>query len=552
MSASWSDGWDLDQEGNRVRFNPGVTEIGGKSYVPISAPPEEYAKSPIYASRIASALQNGDVTQQNGQWYMSTDLQGQLSKIAGVGQEGGLAGALNNGAGFWALAAGFGSLAAGGGLAGYGAAEGAGGAGGIGLGASDIPASYSNMLAEGGATLSDAPSAAAGSMGSEITSFNQYLPQNFTQSFPGISTAGSSGLIPGASSGGMFSGISSAISRIAQGQGTAEDAKAVLSAGGTAVALAGGAVAVSKLASGGLGGSTSTTQTTNLPALSQEERDLISLNAQLTQRQLSAIDQMQPFQKALLEQAMSELQSNQQLDTAFNAAVSPEDQAAAYKAEFDRAKRLGPVQEELSQLQLDAVRRNGAATPEQQALIKSAADRAIEAGSSDIDLSTQRGIGLIADELANSRGLRMSDTPITREATLLARSGQDQKASLTKNLRSTQATSELNYPLAVQGLTSNIATSQQNVAQAAQQFQQELRQRAFQNRMALTGQGTSTGIGLSSVGGGNAALSALTQSRLNSGSTTTDVSKGIGLSDVGNLAGGIGSAIYGYSKLFPG
>lgn len=294
--------------------------------------------------------------------------------------------------------------------------------------------------------------------------------------------------------------------------------------------------------SGIFGGGSSTTVVQNTtPAPSAQELELIALNRDLAQRQLANVDALQPFQQELLGLAIEDLRRTGADSRAMDAALTPEQRASFAKQEFERAQKLGPVQDELLQLQLDQLRRGGAATPEQIKLIKEATDAGIMAGSADIDQSTQRGIGLISDELANSRGLRMTDTPIAREATLLARSGEDQKASLTKNLRAAEMQSRLNFPLAVQQLQSGINLSQQNLFQNTQQFQADLRQRAFQNRLALTGQASGTGIGLAGIGAGNGALDALTRTRLASGSSTSTGSRGVGLGEVGQLASGLGA-----------
>lgn len=302
------------------------------------------------------------------------------------------------------------------------------------------------------------------------------------------------------------------------------------------------------------GGDSTTIQTTNIPGPTPEELGLVKLNMQLAQRQLANIDQLAPFQQELLSSAMGELTAQREHRERVLAAFTPEEQATMARDEAaaqresiglmredaERARRLGPIQDELLNLQLDQLRRGGAATPEQAARIKAAADAAVIAGGADIDLATQRGIGLIADELANSRGLRLSDSPIAAEAALLAREGLGQKAALSKNIRAAEAASSLNFPLAAAQITSGIAGGQQQLAEATRQFQAELRQRAFQNRLALTGQATSGGIGLASIGIGSGALDALTRQRLAGATTTSSTEKGVGLGEIGQLAGGIG------------
>lgn len=296
-----------------------------------------------------------------------------------------------------------------------------------------------------------------------------------------------------------------------------------------------------------MGGGGSTTQVTNIPGPTPEELELVRLNTDLARRQLANIDQLAPFQQELLASASEELKGLSAERRALGAILSPEDQARAIKADFERAQRLGPIQDELLNLQLEQLRRGGAATPEQEARIKAAADAAIAAGGADIDLATERGIGLIADELANARGLRFSDAPIRAEAALLAREALGQKAALSKNIRAGEAASRLNFPLAAAQITSGIATGQQQLAEATRQFQSELRQRAFQNRLALTGQAQGGGIGLASIGGGNAALEMLSRQRFAGAPTTSRTSRGVGLGEIGSLAGGIGGLMTAFS-----
>lgn len=275
-----------------------------------------------------------------------------------------------------------------------------------------------------------------------------------------------------------------------------------------------------------------TIQTTNVPPMTAEERELVGLQSQLAKKQLAQVDLLAPFQKKLLEATLADLERQSKDSAALDAAISPEERAAMQKSDFDRAKKLGPIQDQILEMQLANMR--GELTPAQQ----KAVEAGIEAGYGDIDRATSKGIGLISDELANARGLRLTDTPILREATMLSQAGLEQKASLAKNLRS-QAMFQL------PGQSSAIGLGQQNIAEAAKQFQADLRQRAFQNRLALTGNTSQTGIGLASIGNPAQTLSALTSSRLANTGTTT--SKSAGLGEIGALAGGIGGLITAFS-----
>lgn len=316
-----------------------------------------------------------------------------------------------------------------------------------------------------------------------------------------------------------------------------------------ALTLGAAGLGVAGAASGILNPTTTQTQSNSVSAMTPEELELIKLNTQLAQKQLANIDQLAPYQQQLIQQAIDQGNQQKQYTDALNAAISPQQYADSAKAQFDYTNSLPAIQQQLLQKQLDALNLNGAATPEQTALIKDATDQAISAGTGDIDTQTKRGIGMIADELANSRGLRLSDTPITREATLLTSRAEDSKASLVRNLRAAQATSQLNYPLAVQQVQNQTSNNQQQIDAAAQQFQAQLQQQAQSNRLALMGQASSTGIGLAGIGGGSSALSALNSSRLANNTTTNSTTPGIGLTQIGQAAGGIGSLISAGSKL---
>lgn len=275
-----------------------------------------------------------------------------------------------------------------------------------------------------------------------------------------------------------------------------------------------------------------------------EEQQLIQLNTELAKNQVANIDQMEPFQREMLLQSVSDLRKQGQLDSSFDKYLSPDMQAQFAQQDFERAGKLGTNQGALSDSLTQQLLAGGTANPAQMKAIKDAADSAIASGSSDIDISTQRGVSQIADELANQRGMRLSDTPIMREAALLERSGGDQKASLIKSVRANQANNVLNYPIAAAGIN----LSQQDKAQAATQFQAQLRQLAQQNRISMYGTTSGSGIGLANVGAGSGSSALATLGNIdvhNTLSTGFDPAKnltagGSYLSGAGNLMKGIG------------
>lgn len=283
------------------------------------------------------------------------------------------------------------------------------------------------------------------------------------------------------------------------------------------------------------------TRVQNPPPTAQETQ-LMEIQAELAKRQLTQLDELQPFQQELVQQLTSELERQGAISKAIGETVTPEQEAEFYKEDIERARRLGPIQDELLQLQLEAARQGGRPTEEQLGLIEQATERSIESGTADIDLSTKRGIGLISDELANSRGLRLSDSPITREAAFLARSGEDQKANFIRAMRANQATATLNYPLAVSQVTSGINLNQQQLAEASRAFQTDLRQRAFQNRLAFTG-ATSGGGGL----GFAASRAQAPFANLSGARGSSSTKSGIGLTEAAQLAGAAYGAYSAYT-----
>jgi hypothetical protein len=366
------------------------------------------------------------------------------------------------------------------------------------------------------------------------------------------------------------------------------------------------------------GGGSSTTVQNNIPEPSAEERELTRLNAELAKRQLANIDALAPYNQRLLETGISELDQNRALRESYLKAFPVEEQAAlarrqadlqsqslelskqdfaqrqkeldlyaksydenaaltkSYndqqlqlgKANLDLLKRqieqgneLAPIQKEVALAQLEQLKNGGEATTEQLRAISEATQAGIELGAGDIDVQTRRGIGLIADELANSRGLRLTDTPIAREATLLTRNADDAKAGFVRSMRANEANAKLNFPLAVQGVTNQTMTNQQSITAAAQSFQEQLRNSARANRLALTGsnsvgsgiglssgyspvsymgQAGGIGLGLASISAGTGALDAMTRARMGSGTSTQTTEREIGIGEL--MLGAMGGA----------
>jgi hypothetical protein len=124
------------------------------------------------------------------------------------------------------------------------------------------------------------------------------------------------------------------------------------------------------------------------------------------------------------------------------------------------------------------------------------------------------------------------------EAGRLVQGSEDLKGNLIKSMRANEATAALNYPLAASQVTSGINLNQQNLADASKAFQADLRQRAFQNRMAFTGQAGQSGLGLASA--------SRTPFQSFGGGGQNSSKSGIGLTEAAQLAG----AAYGAYSMY--
>jgi len=200
-----------------------------------------------------------------------------------------------------------------------------------------------------------------------------------------------------------------------------------------------------------------------------------------------------------------------------------ETQAAEAERQAARAKALEPTQDEILRIQLEDLKRGGAATPEQQALIDEAANQALTAGSTDIERFRTESLDALRNELAPSLGLRPSDTPILDRGGRVAAEAVRQGGQLASSLRSAAASGKVNLGLAGSQLTQASALGLSQVTEATRQFQQALSQQAFANRLAASGQAGSLGLGLAGNPGATlqSALNPLTQSRLANSTQTT-------------------------------
>ena len=210
--------------------------------------------------------------------------------------------------------------------------------------------------------------------------------------------------------------------------------------------------------------------------------------------------------------------------------------------------------QKLFDLELANIESGPVLTPQQGALIDQQANEAISATGSDIDKFVADAVASIQNEYAPSRGLRPTDTPVVNLLDKTVAEAARQRGQTAFQIRSQAANQKLTYPLSASQLRSGQLQSQQNLAAAGQQFQEQLAQNAQANRLALAGmlgtlrtQATSNSLGLAGIQPNLGGVAALSSSRNALTPTSTSTSPGL----LG-LATGVGSLALGAGSLFPG
>lgn len=213
------------------------------------------------------------------------------------------------------------------------------------------------------------------------------------------------------------------------------------------------------------------------------EQLLQGVNMEIVRQQLGALAMQFGFQ----DQALS-LVPELRDQLAEGMKTSPEQQAL-------NEKQIS-AQSEMLDRELERIRRGPGASDEQKRLINESTEAQIARGRSDIEAFGRDQLDIITQELAPSRGLRPSDSPIQDRGFKLGGELTRQYGSLVSDLRGQQAQAELNFPLAANESQSGLNQFQQQLAQSAGNFQSQLGQQAFSNRLSLFGQVGQMGLGL--------------------------------------------------------
>jgi len=247
------------------------------------------------------------------------------------------------------------------------------------------------------------------------------------------------------------------------------------------------------------GGASKQQSSQKLAKLTGSEKKFAAINLEASKASLQAFlgqAQFQRLQQGLASGSISELGDVED----FLSAIPASERAELSEAEFGRARQgvdlLGTLAGQ-EQARIEGGIPTGL-TPEQDQRIGAAETAAIEAGLNDIRSSSSDQLGILREELAPGLGLRSTDSPILDRGGLIAREGIRASQNLVSNVRAQGAQQRLQLPQQERQLGLSERGFSAGLGQAAASTAEAFRQRAFENRLALTGQAGSQGLGLAS------------------------------------------------------
>lgn len=272
-----------------------------------------------------------------------------------------------------------------------------------------------------------------------------------------------------------------------------------------------------------------TSTKTKVPGAGSQEMQLIQQAMEMATQQLDAIKQAGGF---INSQYAIGNQANAGLIGGLNDISSA---GQANNAQIDQL-----IQRELARFQSGQM-----ATPEELAEIDAAISGAQRVGEIDIERATTEELDRINQEIAPSLGLRPTDTPIMDRSGKVAAEALRQRGQLSSSLASQRASSILNLPVN----RSAILGQSVGLADAVNQNRAALAESAFINRLRLSGQIGSQGLGLATGIPNNlpGLASTFAGTRVaGAGSSTTSplLTPGLitgGIGGIGGLLSGLGS-----------
>lgn len=155
-------------------------------------------------------------------------------------------------------------------------------------------------------------------------------------------------------------------------------------------------------------------------------------------------------------------------------------------------------------------------TDPQRDAIRRASDSAISLGRSDIEAASRDALEVLREELAPARGLRSTDTPVLDRGARVSQEALRQTGDLVTDVRGRAAQAELQVPLSYFQAQAGAQGEAAGRLESRRQFQEELRNQAFMNRLRLGDTtsaviGRAAGLGIPSVPFGSQGVTQTTE-----------------------------------------
>lgn len=283
----------------------------------------------------------------------------------------------------------------------------------------------------------------------------------------------------------------------------------------------------------------SQSKTVTLAPPSPEEMELLSSQLAIAKSQLAALKDIGSFTADQFDRLLPTLTKQ--------TATGQNNQTKITKQILKTIRNQLKDQSRLAKWERNAIKEGVNLTEDQDALITTAANTAIQAGLSDISAFRDESLKKLAQETAPARGLRPDDTPIVDVGGQIVNEAQRLASRHISGVRSNEAQARLEYPIQAGEFMARRTQAQQQIGFGNQQFAEQLRQSAFNNRLNLNALIGNQGLGLAQLGPHPSTLAGLQQLRLGS----ADVSGGSQSSAVDpmGLVGAAGGFMTGLGSL---
>ena len=280
----------------------------------------------------------------------------------------------------------------------------------------------------------------------------------------------------------------------------------------------------------------SSSQTTAAP-LTAEQKELLQLEIEKAGFQLESIGEQSEFQSFLFNQFFGGEFEDQSGDPNISKTIQD--------TQFQQAMDALGISSDALFRESELAAGGAKIDPETAAFIDQIFEGQFESGASAIDRQVTDALQLVREELAPSRGLRGSDTPITDRGFRIAGEGQRSKGELLSTLSANAAASKLNFPLQQGQLTSARNQFLTNFGSASAGFANDLQQQAFLNRLNLINTTGGLGLGLATGIASNPGGTAVGLQQ--GGTTSSTVNAPL---NFGSLLSGGGALLTGIDDVF--